>query len=90
VVADFKQVENAVGGLGDLGIPLGWTDPFNASKKLICTSRGWLIMATKLLGLLLTAFAASLGAPFWFDVLNKFMSVRSAGKAPEEKPKGPK
>jgi hypothetical protein len=23
--------------------------------------------------------AASLGAPFWFDVLNKFMSVRSAG-----------
>jgi len=23
-------------------------------------------------------------------VLNKFMSVRSAGKAPEEKPKGPK
>jgi hypothetical protein len=25
-----------------------------------------------------------LGAPFWFDVLNRFVSIRSAGKAPEE------
>jgi hypothetical protein len=45
---------------------------------------------TKIFGLLLSAFAASLGAPFWFDVLNKFMSVRGSGKAPEEKPKDPK
>ena len=45
---------------------------------------------TKLLGLALTALAASLGAPFWFDVLNKFMAVRGAGKAPEEKPKDPR
>ena len=45
---------------------------------------------TKVLGLLLTALAASLGAPFWFDVLNKFMAVRGAGKAPEEKPKDPR
>lgn len=44
----------------------------------------------KAVGLLLTALAASLGAPFWFDVLNRFISVRAAGKAPEEKPKDPK
>lgn len=42
------------------------------------------------IGWLLTALAASLGAPFWFDMLNKVMSIRSAGKAPEEKPKPPK
>ena len=41
-------------------------------------------------GWLLTALAASLGAPFWFDMLNKVISIRSAGKAPEEKPKNPK
>jgi len=41
-------------------------------------------------GWLLTAFAASLGAPFWFDLLNRFMNLRSVGKAPEEKPKSPK
>lgn len=41
-------------------------------------------------GWLLTALAASLGAPFWFDMLNKVISIRSAGKAPEEKPKNPR
>jgi hypothetical protein len=36
-------------------------------------------------GWLLTAVAASLGAPFWFDVLNKFINIRAAGKSPSEK-----
>lgn len=43
-----------------------------------------------LFGWVLTAFALSLGAPFWFDILNKVINIRSAGKAPEEKPKAPK
>lgn len=43
----------------------------------------------KLLGLFATALAISLGAPFWFDVLNKVISVRSAGRSPEERPKSP-
>lgn len=37
-----------------------------------------------LCGWLLTAFAVMLGAPFWFDVLNKFMVIRSTVK-PHEK-----
>jgi hypothetical protein len=42
-------------------------------------------------GWLLTAIAVSFGAPFWFDVLNKFMVVRSTVK-PKEKsePEGSK
>jgi hypothetical protein len=27
--------------------------------------------------------AASLGAPFWFDLLNKLVNLRIAGKPPE-------
>jgi hypothetical protein len=42
-----------------------------------------------LLGWLLTAFALSLGAPFWFDMLNKVINIRSSGKAPEEMPRSP-
>ena len=37
-------------------------------------------------GWLFTAFAISLGAPFWFDMLNKIMVIRSTVK-PEEKSK---
>jgi len=40
-------------------------------------------------GWLLTAAAISLGAPFWFDMLNKVINIRSSGKSPEEKPKPP-
>ena len=35
-------------------------------------------------GWLITAFAITLGAPFWFDLLNKLVSIRSAGKKPKE------
>ena len=40
----------------------------------------------KALGLLIAALAASLGAPFWFDVLSKFINLRSAGAKPEPAP----
>ena len=37
-----------------------------------------------LLGWILTILALSLGAPFWFDTLNRFMNLRNAGRAPDE------
>jgi hypothetical protein len=52
----------------------------------------WLWLSTirfHLLGWLVTAAAISLGAPFWFDMLNKVINIRSAGRAPEEAPKPP-
>lgn len=42
------------------------------------------------LGWLITILAISVGAPFWFDMLNKIISIRAIGKAPEESPKPPK
>lgn len=33
----------------------------------------------RLIGFLLTAFALSLGAPFWFDMLNKLIKLRNSG-----------
>jgi len=37
----------------------------------------------RLLGWFLTVIAVSLGAPFWFDILNKFVNIRDAGKKPK-------
>ncbi len=48
-----------------------------------------LIFWPKLIGLLVTAFALSLGAPFWFDMLNKVVNIRNAGRAPDERSKSP-
>lgn len=44
---------------------------------------GWFM---KPLGWLLTAFAITLGAPFWFDILNKIMVIRSTVKPHEKSP----
>ena len=59
-----------------LDLPIGWSAP-------PATPRAWLITIT---GLLLTAFASTLGAPFWFDVLNKIMVIRSTVKPHEKSP----
>lgn len=43
----------------------------------------WLV---KIIGWLVTGFAVSLGAPFWFDILNRIMIVRSTVKPHEKSP----
>ena len=44
----------------------------------------WMIIYTHGIGWIVTALAVSLGAPFWFDTLNRFMNIRDAGRAPDE------
>ncbi|HEU4375801.1 MAG TPA: hypothetical protein VFS02_20060 [Telluria sp.] len=82
--------------LTDLGLPIGWVwNPSPAQVKSgLAIPRDKAALGDSLmqhtLGWLITALAATLGAPFWFDTLNRIISIRSAGKAPEEKPKSPK
>jgi hypothetical protein len=40
---------------------------------------GW---ARRVAGWIFTAIALSLGAPFWFDLLNKFINLRAAAPPP--------
>jgi hypothetical protein len=77
-------IARAYKDINALSLPIGWA---SAEGSLPSRPSGWL---WKLLGLFLTAMSVSLGAPFWFDMLNKVMTIRSAGKAPEEAPKSPK
>jgi hypothetical protein len=66
--------------LQSLALPIGW----DTSKHLWMNSEPGVSPVFVLAGWLLTAIAMTLGAPFWFDTLNKFMVVRSTIK-PEEK-----
>jgi hypothetical protein len=62
-------------------MPIGWQE---SSQK---PGEPWLLYALrKLGGLLITTLAVCLGAPFWFDVLNKMANLRSSLK-PEDKKK---
>ncbi len=42
------------------------------------------VVQDHIFGWILTVLALSLGAPFWFDTLNRFMNIRNAGRAPDE------
>lgn len=64
-----------------LGLPIGWKQ-----ENIPTTRFDWL---SKILGWFLTAFAVSLGAPFWFDTLNKIMIVRATVKPREKSPEEP-
>jgi hypothetical protein len=81
--------------LQKLGLPLGWTrfsedDSAGKRKRTDFPARddggAWLL---KILGLLTTIIAVSLGAPFWFDALNKVMVVRATVKPKEKSPDEP-
>ena len=57
------------------GLPLGWKGNW---------PNGW-DWLTKIMGLLITISAATLGAPFWFDMLTKIINIRYAGPKPVTK-----
>jgi hypothetical protein len=71
---DSPTVTQAVSDLDELGLPIGWSstawpgwDPF---------------LLLHLIGMLMVGVAASFGAPFWFDLLNRVVNLRAAGKPP--------
>jgi hypothetical protein len=79
-----------------IGYPVGWDDPLPQCRVVgqvqeaggqvpvdPCVIGGvnWVAMFG---GWLITALAVMLGAPFWFDLLNKFMVIRATVK-PREK-----
>ena len=70
------QLHAATEAIGNLALPIGWVNGGFGPTTVL----GWFI----------TALAATLGAPFWFDLLNRFVNIRASGKAPEEEPKSPK
>ncbi|MEO6330650.1 MAG: hypothetical protein ABIO55_17080, partial [Ginsengibacter sp.] len=43
-----------------------------------------LLLFSKITGLLATILAIMMGAPFWFDILNKISNMRGTGKKPED------
>lgn len=81
----YRELEN-------LGLPVGWSNQGAqvARRPMVdIRDKPWRFAwewALKILGLLITGVALSMGAPFWFDLLNRFISFRTALKPPEATP----
>lgn len=76
-----KQLEQITGWSGDWYRT--WSEQQQKDKKDDSLPRWlWYLAKQRLGGWLVTLLAVSLGAPFWFDTLSKFMNVRNAGAPP--------
>ncbi len=63
------NLEQTLSDIENAGIQFGWKDRSDLSN-----------VPAKIIGFLVSIFAISLGAPFWFDILQRFMQVRTTGK----------
>ncbi len=81
-----------------IGYPIGWPAPqcsvrpsqsqttTSADEVRPCSENPVGTFLLMVLGWAITALAATLGAPFWFDLLNKFMVIRATVKPREKSP----
>lgn len=80
VTAQVNNIKEVKATLQD-AIPLGWTGTsFKNSKGELNIA----LLISKIIGLAATVLAIMMGAPFWFDVLNKISNLRGTGKKPSE------
>jgi len=79
-VSAFQQVAD------ETLLPVGWKKSASEYWSAFSSDVGWGLwqLLISVCGWLITAAALSLGAPFWFDTLNKFMVIRNTVK-PQEK-----
>lgn len=85
--ADLDSIKIAVDAIRDYhhkltayGLPIGWQ---HVKQRFKDDVSAFLYGLTKVLGLIITGLAVSLGAPFWFDTLNKLVNLRSVGSKPQ-------
>ncbi len=85
--SNVDQIQQYVGQLNQIGVPFGW-HPSAAAQREGLVKHAFRVAPHEVkrhgIGWLLTALAISMGAPFWFDLLDKIISVRTALKPQTE------
>lgn len=76
-----NDIDVFISKINELKIPIGWGE-----KTIPGLDEFGKAIPGSLLGWLVSILAIYLGAPFWFDVLNKFTNIRGAGSRPPTTP----
>jgi hypothetical protein len=72
---NYQVLQQTTNELESLELPIGWGDFAFISQNFLWYD--WLLM---IIGWFISAFAASMGADFWFNSIGKVMNLRSGGK----------
>lgn len=78
----YEQQMQQISTLTKFGLPIGWQN--TADQRILppCSFLAWM---EKIMGWFITTLTVSLGAPFWFDILNKFVNFRASIKPKPKK-----
>lgn len=81
-----QLTKEAEGALDNVALPIGWSD-VNLDQQIAWTPKKnesfpFLRILTMIPGWIFSGIAIAMGAPFWFDLLGKFINVRNAGRRP--------
>ncbi|MEQ8581731.1 MAG: hypothetical protein RIC30_17705 [Marinoscillum sp.] len=90
IKTQVNEIDSLQRSLIDLKLPIGWPVKKAVLTSLPSFSTFWDFVGAwlkKIGGWLITGFAVSLGAPFWFETLNKLVNLRGAGSNPSVPPK---
>ena len=69
--------------LDKLTLPIGWNSDLSSTQpQKVGAAKKAFSLLKSCLGWLISGFAISMGAPFWFELLGKIVNVRNAGQKP--------
>ncbi len=85
----ISETKALLNDAGQAGLPIGWNPFINIKGTLEFGNlarydwgAAFFAWLSKIAGLLISILAISMGAPFWFDLLNKLSNLRSSGLQP--------
>ncbi len=84
-VVNFEDLKNQTDQvLTDIALPLGWTNT-NYQQQIVSKQESFPFFKylSMFFGWIISGIAIAMGAPFWFDILNKIVNVRNSGKSPK-------
>lgn len=87
IVNDYNKIKDIEIKVKKMPVPIGWDNaniPNRVNNNYVFQ---WI---SKICGWILTAFALFLGAPFWFDTLNRLTNLRAVGNKPDNTEKDKK
>jgi len=64
------------------GLPIWWSDDPASPNHTPWSKWGWGEFGSKIVGMLITALAISLGGGYWFDLMSKVVNLRASGPKP--------
>lgn len=78
VAKNIESIKSVITEIEDTSLPIGYNSDFLKSKE----EKFWPMLLWWICGIIISTFALSFGAPFWFEVMVKAINIRRAGIKP--------